>query len=181
MQPVTGMAAGFAAPPSYGSPTLPYPELVLVGVAVGDVTGAGMVMLSDACEVEPRFVVATTFRVWVPADAETVATRLVELEELATKLPSKYACICLVLLRLEVALTRKGDATELPAAGAVIVTAAWAAHKDKAMHTNVRLNKLGNSRVFFCRARVAGRGRSRSACYSGGTDCILAVSDAAEN
>jgi hypothetical protein len=48
-----------------------------------------MVMLSDAWDADPRFVVATTFRVWVPAAAETVATRLVEFEELATRLPSR--------------------------------------------------------------------------------------------
>jgi hypothetical protein len=126
----------------------------------------GTVNVSDACEVDPLRVVATTFSVWVPAAADTVAASLVEEEDEATNTPSTYACICLVLLILEVASTRNGDATELPAAGALIVTAAWAAHKDRAMHVNVRLNKLENSRVFLYCASSGTRAQQKCGLLS---------------
>jgi hypothetical protein len=113
---------------------------------------------SEACMLDPLGLMATTRSVWLPLPAESVTTRLVEFEEVATRVPSRYACIFFVRLRLEVALIRNGDATEPPEAGELIVTDAWAAHKDRAMHANVRLNKLENSEFLVVELRVATRG-----------------------
>jgi hypothetical protein len=123
---------------------------------VGAGAGAGIEKLSDSAEVVPFGVVATMRRVWVPAAAERVVTRLVELEAVATSVPSRYACNFFVRLVL-VASTRNGDATELPAPGELIVTVAWAAHKDRAMHISVRLNKSENSEFLMWSSLSSGR------------------------